>query len=228
MSNYCSHFNCPNRITIGKENDQDVVNIICPKCERLLYVSEMRKKKRSKNIKLLLTLIIVLFLSYTAYLYKNDLISFFNPTHNTEIDTKKDNVNTKKNSITNDKKDEEVKKVVVVKDKQKETIKSLIIAEDKRDFKEIKKFFSDVIIRYWDNHYIDKNELNTQYLSSWKKTSYSKNEIEKILKVDSKTYILHTKFTYFYIKKGVEKTIYSKVKFIFDSNGTISEVYGVE
>ena len=125
---------------------------------------------------------------------------FIKPTHDTELDTKGYIKGVNNNDVSNSKKEEE-KKVIIVKDRQKETIKSLLKAEDNRNFKEIEKYFSDDIDRYWSKHNIDKNELKTQYLNSWKKQSYSKNEIEKIVKEDEKTYVLHKVYIFLYKRR---------------------------
>ena len=70
MSKLCTKISCPNRVSIGKENDSDVLNYICPKCELLFYVSETRServRKRAKPLLGLLVLIIILLFTYRSF-----------------------------------------------------------------------------------------------------------------------------------------------------------------
>ena len=223
MSHFCSNIRCPNRITIGKETDDDVVNIICPKCERLLYVSEKKTIKYRKKRNWFVIFIIVLVLIFTVFLNQDIVFGYINRfNENKTIILKESNQNLKQKSINYK------KNVTVIKDTNIENIKSLLKAEDQRDFNLIKTYYPRIITRYWNSNYISIDELKRLYLNSWKKTSYSKNEVKEIKKINDNTYILQTHFTFFYIKKGVEKEIDSKVKFVFDKNGKIDKVYGVE
>jgi hypothetical protein len=197
MSHLCIKVSCPNRVAVGSENDDDVINIICPKCERLLYVSYIKTKKRKRFLNLAFTLIIIISLTIPVFIYKNEISSFVGQFE------------------------------FVTNDQQTQAIKSLIRAEDNRDYNKIKIYFSDTIVRYWEKKYLDKQELKIQYLKSWRKTFYSKNEIQKIVKDNSNTFTLFTKFTYFDTKESVEKIKYSMVRYIFDDYGKIIEVYGL-
>ncbi|WP_452596544.1 hypothetical protein [Pontimicrobium sp. MEBiC01747] len=83
MSKACSKIKCPNRFSIGKQSDKDVINLICPKCEQLYYKSEDRRKSILKKLKYSLLSITFLSISLLIWL-KTDLISNTKPEHITK------------------------------------------------------------------------------------------------------------------------------------------------
>jgi hypothetical protein len=103
----------------------------------------------------------------------------------------------------------------------------MVEAEDSRDFDAIFSHFSPNIVRYWDIKYPSYVDLKKRYEYSWRITSDSKNTILRIDKITENTYDLISSFEYYSIKKQERITKESRVRFIFDNNGKISEVYGL-
>lgn len=63
MSRVCFRLGrCPNRVTVGKENDLDVVTEVCSECRALLNVSESRTRKSKKGIIVCFSLSVLAFL----------------------------------------------------------------------------------------------------------------------------------------------------------------------
>ena len=106
-------------------------------------------------------------------------------------------------------------------------IKEFVKMEDARNYSEISKYFSDNMLRYWDIINPTLDEIYNKHLHQWDITTYSKNSIINIKKIDESTYILHTRFEY-QVKKNNKIVIQdSRVKYVFDSNMKIIEVYGI-
>ncbi len=109
----------------------------------------------------------------------------------------------------------------------KAIIQSMTEAEDSRDFDAIFSHFSTDIVRYWDLKNPSYADLKKRYEYSWSITSDSKNTIHRIDKIAENTYDLISSFEYYSNKKQERITKESRVRFIFDNNGKISEVYGL-
>jgi hypothetical protein len=109
----------------------------------------------------------------------------------------------------------------------KAIIQSMTEAEDSRDFDAIFSHFSPNIVRYWDINNPTYDDLKKRYEYSWRITSDSKNTILRIDKITDNTYDLISSFEYYSNKKQERITKESRVRFIFDNNGKISEVYGL-
>lgn len=104
----------------------------------------------------------------------------------------------------------------------------LLNAEDGRQLDSIEFFFADKIDRYWDKKNIGYKELEKQYLDTWKVIKKSKNTVLDIKKIDEHTYLLNNKFEYFYKKKTKKKTVDSSVMVVFNDDGKIIEIYGID
>ena len=107
-------------------------------------------------------------------------------------------------------------------------IRQLIIAEDKRDFDLIYSFYSPNMKKYWFMNNPSYNSLKTQYEKIWSITSDSKNKIKEIVKLGDNIYYLYNDFSYYHIKKGKYLKVSSTVRFVFDKNGKIIEVEGID
>lgn len=107
------------------------------------------------------------------------------------------------------------------------TISGLLIAEDQRDFGRIQSYYANLVMRYWDWYDVDKTELNSLYEKSWATTAWSKNTIRDIIQVNENTYDLYNTFRFYWIREEREKTIKSRVRFVFNRQGKIVEVYGI-
>ncbi len=109
----------------------------------------------------------------------------------------------------------------------KKIIEDFLIAEENRNFEKIKGYYSRNLKRYWNTNYPTSQELFTQYHNAWSNTKFAQNIIQNIQIVNPSIYILHTNFRFFDLKDETYKEIKSKVKFVFDGEGKIVEIYGV-
>ncbi len=108
-----------------------------------------------------------------------------------------------------------------------DNIRFFIDAEDSRDLDLILQFYSTNLIRYWHLDYPSTDQLKKMYRASWKKSSYSSNNILKINSIDYYTYDMYNEFTRTSRKTGKTVTINSQVRFKFDENARVVEVYGI-
>jgi len=106
-------------------------------------------------------------------------------------------------------------------------IRNFILAEDSRDFDKIYSYYSPKLKRYWQTKNPTYSKLKKQYINAWKSTSYSKNDIDRIVRINSNTYDLYTRYEFYRIKLGKTFTVNSRIRFIFDNKAKISEVYKV-
>jgi hypothetical protein len=104
-------------------------------------------------------------------------------------------------------------------------IKAFVNLEESRNFEAIYQAFDPNMRRYWDLKNPTKDELQKRYEHSWTITTQSKNEVEKIVKVDAFTYDLYANYT-FTNTKGETKSLKTVVRYEFDSFGKIVETYG--
>ncbi len=108
-------------------------------------------------------------------------------------------------------------------------IRNLLVAEESRNFETIYSHYSATnLTRYWNVNNPGKNELKEQYERSWSITSNAKNEVQSITRLNKNAYDLHTFFTYYHVKKATWYKVDSKVRIMFDDNGKIIEIYGLE
>ncbi|MEZ4840654.1 MAG: hypothetical protein R2821_03865 [Flavobacteriaceae bacterium] len=103
-------------------------------------------------------------------------------------------------------------------------ITAFLAAEESRDIYKILEFYSITPKRYYRWHYPTKEDVKNQYFLAWDKTSKSINNIKSIIKVSNNVYDLETEFV-FTDKKGNKKSIDSIVRFVFDEDFKIIEVY---
>lgn len=100
----------------------------------------------------------------------------------------------------------------------KSTINKLLSAEDNRNISDILYFYSPNIYQYWGQSNPTTTQIQNRYFASWSKTSYTKNDLKSIQKINDNTYIYTVDFTYYSIKDQMFKTVYgSRVKLVFDS-----------
>ena len=107
-------------------------------------------------------------------------------------------------------------------------IRKALKAEEQRNFDEIYSYYSPYMRRYWDIYYPDYKTLKKSYEYVWDFTSYSYNEVNKIVRVNTNTFDLYTQFTYFDNNKLQSFKTKSIIRYVFDNNGKIKEIYGIE
>lgn len=106
-------------------------------------------------------------------------------------------------------------------------IRGFINAEEKRDFDLIYSFLSTHFSRYYDIINPSYSNLKERYEYLWGFTSNSKNSIQSIDKINDFTYDMQTIYFYYNQRKNKSFTTNSTIRFLFDSNGKIVEIYGV-
>ena len=84
------------------------------------------------------------------------------------------------------------------------------------------------MIRYWDLKNPSYNDLYNRYTYIWAKITNSRNIIRDIIDIDSNTYDLNTEYEYYEIRKQKTISKSKKVRYHFDNNSKIDEVYGIE
>lgn len=104
-------------------------------------------------------------------------------------------------------------------------IRNFLRAEDNRDFSAIYSFFSNNVRRYWDMTNPTEADLKTRYAKLWKKSIRSENDIIKIDKISFYTYDVSTHYAYTDINNN-EMEVDSRLRFIFDDDGKIIEIFG--
>ena len=162
-------------------------------------------KKKSKT-GLIATLLIVGAIGIIGFLNQDMLLGYFNNTAATDIATDKlDNYQIESNII-----------------------RKYVNAIDNRDVTKAISYWHDHPERYWALHYPSILDISAKIKDLWRISSYSKNSISDIIKVDKNTYHLSTNFTHTSRKTGITETIKAKVAYIFNSNHMIISSYGIK
>ncbi|CAL67560.1 J domain-containing protein [Christiangramia forsetii] len=106
-------------------------------------------------------------------------------------------------------------------------ILNLMELEGYRDFKLVSQFYSDQVVKYWDNTNLDYLDLESLYQTAWANTDYSMNDVQDIKMYDESNFELITNFEYLN-KDGDTISQLSSTHFTFDKDGLIEEEYGVD
>lgn len=114
---------------------------------------------------------------------------------------------------------------VTVKTDIKRVVRNFIDAEDERDFEKIYKYFSNDVVRYYNNYYPSYTDLKKSYEKSWNQTAYSSNEIITINMIDENNLNVNTVFTFFDNRTNRENKINSLLRFTLDEFGKITHIY---
>ena len=111
---------------------------------------------------------------------------------------------------------------------EEEQIKGMLLAEDDRNFSQVIKYYDlKNLKRYWNYNNPTYDQLKSQYEKSWNYTDNSSNTIKSIIKIKEKTYDVNLDFSYFHKKDNIYKVANSDVRFVFNDNAKIIEVYDV-
>lgn len=105
-------------------------------------------------------------------------------------------------------------------------IRSFVAAEDNRDFNRLYSFVSPNIVRYWDIAYPSYEDLLNKYQHDWGEISYSRNNISHIQRINDYVYDLNTEYSY-RNRSNQLMTKNSVVRFVFDDQGKIKEIFGL-
>lgn len=107
-------------------------------------------------------------------------------------------------------------------------IESFLMAEENRNIEEIMEYFSPEITRYWNLQNPNNQQLKNIYKKSWENLLNSKNHINRIEKINENTYDLYTNFKYTLKSNNKKKEKFSIVRFKFDNDGKIIQIYEIE
>ena len=108
-----------------------------------------------------------------------------------------------------------------------EKIIRLSDAENRRDFSKIGSFYAPTVNRYWNDTIVDYTNLKSLYETAWSNSDYSLNDIQNIEEYEGNNFELITKFEYVN-KDGDTISQLSSTHFVFNEEGLIEEVYGVD
>ena len=162
-------------------------------------------KKKSKT-SLIVTLLIVGTIGVIGFLNQDILLEYFSNNAATDTATDKlDNYQIESNII-----------------------REYVNAIDNRDVIKAISYWHDHPERYWALHYPSSLEISDKIKDSWRISSYSKNSISDIIKVDKNTYHLSTNFSHTSRKTGITETIKAKVAYIFNNNHMIISSFGIK
>ena len=106
-------------------------------------------------------------------------------------------------------------------------LKQFLQAEDNRDFDKIYSFFAPNMKRYWSFEYPSYDKLRKEYLASWNRSQYSRNNIQQIEKITDLSFNVYIDFEFLQYNHENEKHVNSELRFVFDENGKIMEMYGI-
>ena len=106
-------------------------------------------------------------------------------------------------------------------------ILNFLLAEDSRDFDKVYSFYSENLRRYNSFNYPSYTELKDDYIKSWGRTSYSKNTIQNIEKIDDFTFDVYTDFEFLQYNHEDSKNVNSVLRFVLDKDGKIVELFGI-
>jgi len=104
-------------------------------------------------------------------------------------------------------------------------IHQLLAAEDQQDLTSVMRFYAPYMERYWDISYPTQEQLQQRYTDSWQNISDAHNTINNIRKVAPGTYDVNTSFNYFLISKQKARTTKSTLRFVFNDEHQITQVY---
>ena len=102
-----------------------------------------------------------------------------------------------------------------------------LAAEDNRDFDQIYSFFAQDMLRYWSFTNPTYGKLNKEYNASWNRSAYSKNNVLEIKKIDDLNYQVSIDFEFLQYNREDVSHVNSELRFVFDENGKITEMYGI-
>jgi curved DNA-binding protein CbpA len=100
-------------------------------------------------------------------------------------------------------------------------------AENRRDFSKIGSFYAPTVNRYWNDTIVDYTNLKSLYETAWSNSDYSWNHIQNIEEYERNNLELITKFEYTN-KDGDTIFQFSSTHFVFNEDGLIEEVYGID
>jgi serine/threonine protein kinase len=162
----------------------------------------------------------VLVLAFLLLQSKDNEIATNNPTTENSAQNVSESTN---NEETVDKTDEEEQSADEYDFSNQ--IEGFFEAEKSRDLNLIFSYYSPYIRRYYNFEYPSKEKLRNEYEASWRKTSFAANENPTIEKIDDFTYDVNVTYRFVMRSSGTEKSVRSRLHFVFDSDGEILEIY---
>ena len=113
----------------------------------------------------------------------------------------------------------------VITDQEK--IRRLLKAEDARDFNKIASFYASDIQRYWHLEEPSFGEIKNIYKNAWSLSRYSRNSVLNIVETLPFTYDVEVRFEFYNNKTDSAETRRSMIRYSFNQDGLINNVYGL-
>lgn len=107
-------------------------------------------------------------------------------------------------------------------------IKDFLKAGEDQDFDRVYTFFSPELSRYYDMTNPGYEELKDRYEYYWEFVLDAKNHVKSIKKINEYTYDLKANYKYYNKKKQKDFSVNSAIRFLFDSDGKIIEIYEIK
>lgn len=106
-------------------------------------------------------------------------------------------------------------------------IQDLLKAEESRSFDGLYQHFDPNLERYWDINYPTSDELKSRYERTWEITEANNHSDIRVNKVSENTYDVFSTYSYKSLKDQKQKTVNSKVRFVFNDQNRIIKTYGL-
>lgn len=107
-------------------------------------------------------------------------------------------------------------------------VRSLIDAEESRDIRRILNCFAPNMQQYWDVSNPSRAELERRYNNTWKISSNNNNIDVNIVRVSDNVYDMYSVYEYYSHKDGLDKSVNTHVRYVFDNNNKIVKTFGVK
>jgi hypothetical protein len=111
---------------------------------------------------------------------------------------------------------------------RKNVVRNLLQAEEARDMRGILSCFSPNIQQYWDAKNPTRAELERKYANTWRISSGNVNHDVTIVQVNDNTFDMYGRYEFYSHKDGLDKSINTHVRYVFDNNNKIIRTYGVK
>ena len=104
-------------------------------------------------------------------------------------------------------------------------MQELLAAEDQQNLPEIMNHYAPYMERYWDISYPTTEQLEKRYQDSWQKVADGVNTLMATRKIAPNIYDADIKFQYYDIKKDTTKAVSNTLRFVFNDNHQVTQVY---
>lgn len=106
-----------------------------------------------------------------------------------------------------------------------DVIHQLLAAEDEQNLEAALSYYAPYMERYWDISYPTEAQLQKRYEDSWQKVADARNTVTAVRKIAPLTYDTDISYTFYQIAKDTTNTVNSTLRFVFNENHQVSQVY---